>query len=180
MSCASQPSGDILKAVCRLGITDPETTDEQNFALPSHGLAQGRNTYFGQALIHFHLLSHTPKWVVRLLPLWLTLGCEPNQITPWLLGVTGSLASLRYFHHLACVTDQLLSNCHTHCVFVRTLLVVELVTLKNVVLKWYNIHKEYSFIKQSYKYSNFYSQYLTFIIYLDSFGACKKTNKQNL
>lgn len=180
MSCGFQVSEDFLKAACRLSTTDSETTDEQHSAFPSHRLAQGRDTYFGQALLQYHLLSHTPKWVVRLLPLWFTPGCEPNQITLWLLGVTGSLANLRYLHPLACVIDQHLSNCHTHSVFVKALLVVELVTLKNVVLKWYNTHKKYLFRKQSYKCTNFYSQYLTFIFYLYSFRARKKIEKQNL
>lgn len=122
MSCGSEPSGDFLKAACRLGMTDSETTDEQHSALPSHELAQRKDTYFGQALIQSHLLSHTPKWVVRLLPLWLAPGCKPNQITPWPLGVTDGLANLRYFHPLPCVIGQHLSNCHIHRVFVKALL----------------------------------------------------------
>jgi len=61
MSYGSQPSGDFLKTSHRLGMTDSETTEGQHSALPSHRLAQGRDAYFGQALVQSHLLSHTPE-----------------------------------------------------------------------------------------------------------------------
>lgn len=109
-SCGSWSRGDFLTAARRLGVTDSVTMSEQHSALPSHRLAQGRDTNFGQALTQSCLLSHTSERVVRLLPLWFTPGCAPNEITPWLFGERGSLAFLRYFRPLWCFMDQRLSN----------------------------------------------------------------------
>lgn len=122
-------------------MTDSETMSEQRSALPSRRLAQGRDACIGQALIHSHL-SHTSKWGVRLLPLWFTPGCEPNEVTPRLFGETGNLFEVFPTSSMFYKPTSI-KLCVTLTVYLWKLsyLTVDILTLKNVFLKWCKIHE---------------------------------------